>query len=96
MADSVAEPRWHWRNCRSLGLRFCLWLWPWAIGAHREDDVYGGELRIAPNLDGDGFVNLGTSSSDLSKDEMTMLIELIFKFGAEHDVTFADEKAEAA
>lgn len=56
----------------------------------------GGELRIVPNLDGDGFVNLGTSSSDLSKDEMTMLIELVFKFGAEHGVTFADEKAEAA
>jgi hypothetical protein len=56
----------------------------------------GGEFRIVPNLDGDGFVNLGTSSSDLSKDEMTMLIELIFKFGAEHDVVFADDKAEAA
>jgi hypothetical protein len=56
----------------------------------------GSEFRIVPNLDGDGFVNLGTSSSDLSKDEMSMLIELIFKFGAEHDVVFADDKAEAA
>jgi hypothetical protein len=56
----------------------------------------GGEFRIVPNLDGDGFVNLGTSSSDLSKDEMTMLIELVFKFGAEHGVVFADDKAEAA
>lgn len=56
----------------------------------------GGELRIVPNLDGDGFVNLGTSSSDLSKDEMSMLIELVFKFGAERGVVFADDKAEAA
>lgn len=56
----------------------------------------GGEFRIVPNIDGDGFVNLGTSSSDLSKDEMTMLIELVFKFGAEHGVVFADDKAEAA
>src|SRR5690606_31864804 len=28
------------------------------------------ELRIVPNLDGTGFVNLSPSSSDLSKDEM--------------------------
>lgn len=55
----------------------------------------GGELRIVPNLDGDGFVNIGTSSSDLSKDEMTMLIELIFKFGADHEVVFQDQ-SEAA
>jgi hypothetical protein len=55
----------------------------------------GGELRIVPNIDGDGFVNIGTSSSDLSKDEMGMLIELISKFGAEHEVTFYDEKVAA-
>lgn len=57
----------------------------------------GGELRIVPNLDGDGFVNIGTSSSDLSKDEMGMLIELISKFGAEHQVQWTEPvKAEAA
>jgi len=56
----------------------------------------GGELRIVPNLDGDGFVNVGTSSSDLSKDEMTMLIELIFKFGAEHQVKFQEPAEQAA
>lgn len=43
-----------------------------------------------------GIVNVGTSSSDLSKDEMTMLIELIFKFGAEHGVVFHDGESEAA
>jgi hypothetical protein len=42
-----------------------------------------------------GLVNVGTSSSDLSKDEMTMLIELILKFGAEHGVG-VDDAAEAA
>lgn len=51
----------------------------------------GTELRLVPNLDGNGFVNVGTSSSDLSKDEMTMLIDLIGKFGAGHDVKFQDE-----
>lgn len=53
------------------------------------------ELRIVPNMDGTGFVNLGRSSSDLSKAEMTDLIELIFAFGAKHGVVF-QEPAEAA
>ena len=48
------------------------------------------ELRIVPNIDGTGFVNLGQSSSDLSKEEMSNLIELIFAFGANHGVIFND------
>jgi hypothetical protein len=53
-------------------------------------DALKRELRIVPNIDGTGFVNLGQSSSDLSKGEMSDLIELIFKFGAEHGVVFHD------
>lgn len=49
------------------------------------------ECRMVPNLDGNGFVDLGRSSSDLSKSEMTDLIELIFAFGAQHGVTFQDD-----
>lgn len=48
----------------------------------------GHEPNIVPSLDGDGYVRLDGSSSKLSVDEMTMLIELIFKFGAEHGVIF--------
>lgn len=48
------------------------------------------ELRMVPNLDGNGFVNLGRSSSDLSKAEMTDLIDLIGMFGANHGVVFHD------
>ena len=48
------------------------------------------ELRMVPNIDGTGFVNLGQSSSDLSKGEMSDLIELIFAFGAKHGVVFHD------
>lgn len=48
------------------------------------------ELRIVPNIDGTGFVNLGRSSSDLSKDEMGDLMELIAAFGAKHGVRFND------
>jgi hypothetical protein len=55
----------------------------------------GSELRLVPNLDQTGFVNVGTSSSDLSKDEMTGLIDLMFKFGAEHKVQFQDESVAA-
>ena len=51
-------------------------------------DALGRELRMVPNLDGTGFVNLGRSSSDLSKAEMTDLIELIFAYGAKHGVEF--------
>lgn len=36
------SPRWHWRNCRSLGLSVHFWLWPWQFGFYRDDDVYGG------------------------------------------------------
>jgi hypothetical protein len=48
------------------------------------------ELRMVPNLEGTGFVNLGRSSSDLSKDEMTDLMELIAAFGAKHGIAFND------
>lgn len=49
------------------------------------------EVRVVPNLDGTGFVNL-TRSSDLSKEEMSELMELIAEFGARHDVTFGDDE----
>jgi len=54
------------------------------------------ELRLVPNIDGNGFVNLGRSSSDLSKAEMSDLIELIFAFGAnpDHQVKFHDASFE--
>lgn len=54
------------------------------------------ELRIVPSLDGKGFVNLGTSSSKLSKQEMSMLIELIMMFAAERGVVFSWEKKDEA
>lgn len=59
-------------------------------------DALKRELRIVPNLDGTGFVNLGRSSSDLGKQEMSDLIELIREFGARHGVKFIDQRNEAA
>lgn len=59
-------------------------------------DALKRELRMVPNLDGNGFVNLGRSSSDLSKQEMGDLLELIKAFGANHGVKFIDERENAA
>jgi hypothetical protein len=58
-------------------------------------DALKRELRMVPNIDGSGFVNLGRSSSDLSKEEMTNLIELIAAFGANHGVVFHDPESQA-
>lgn len=55
------------------------------------------EVRAVLGIDGRSFVNIGVRSSDLSKDEMSDMIELILKFGAEHGVTFSgDQNSEAA
>ena len=54
-------------------------------------DALKREARLVPNIDGSGFVNISTSSSDLSKGEMIDLIMLIEEFGARHSVRFGDE-----
>jgi hypothetical protein len=51
------------------------------------------EMRLVPNIDGDGFVNLGRSSSDLSVQEMGDLMTLIEMFGAQHGVVFHEREA---
>lgn len=55
-------------------------------------DGLKAELRLVPNINGNGFVNLGRSSSDLSKEEMGELMTLIEAFGAQHGVTFHDQR----
>lgn len=50
------------------------------------------ELRIVPNIDGNGFVNLSRSSSELTRDEMSDLMTLIEAFGAQHGVVFTEPK----
>lgn len=59
-------------------------------------DALKREVRMVPNIDGNGFVNLGRSSSDLSKAEMSDLMEIIAEFGARHGVQFNDERSAAA
>lgn len=50
----------------------------------------GKELRLAPALDGKGVVSLGTSSSKLSKSEMSDLLEFIAAWGAENGIVWSD------
>jgi hypothetical protein len=59
-------------------------------------DALKREVRMVPNLDGNGFVSLGRSSSDLSKDEMSQLLELIAAFGTQHGVVFREPEEAAA
>lgn len=56
-------------------------------------DALGREIRLAPNLENNGFINLGRSSSKLSKAQMSAMIELMFAWGAESGVVF-NEPAE--
>jgi hypothetical protein len=58
-------------------------------------DALKREVRIVPNIDGTGFVNLGRSSSDLSRGEMADLITIIEMFGAQHGIVFADDQVAA-
>jgi hypothetical protein len=56
--------------------------------------AWGREVRFVPSLDGKTFVPFAASSSDLSKAEMAELITFMDAWGAEHGVTFQDDKAE--
>jgi hypothetical protein len=50
----------------------------------------GREVQFIPSLDGSTFIPWGQSSADLSKDEMTDLIDFIMAWGAEHDVSWSE------
>jgi hypothetical protein len=52
------------------------------------------EMRFAQGIDG-GTVMLGMRTSEMDVAEMSDLIELMYAFGARHDVTWTDEKAQA-
>ena len=54
-------------------------------------DALKREVRTVPNLDSTGFVNLSGSSSDLSKEEMSEMIELMTAWGTQNGVVFLDD-----
>ena len=51
-------------------------------------DALDRETRTVPNIDGTGMVSLGRSSSDLSRQEMSDLMEIITEFGSRYGVKF--------
>ena len=53
-------------------------------------DALKKELRIAPNLDGNGFVNLGHKTSRLTVQECGDLMELVAAFAAKHGVELSE------
>jgi hypothetical protein len=62
-------------------------------------DVFSASLRkarVVPGIDAGSFVPLGMRTSDMSKQEMTDLLELIGAFGAEKGVVFRDLEGAAA
>lgn len=59
-------------------------------------DALNQEMRLVPNASMNGYVNLGRSTSRLSKSEFSDLLELIRAFGAKHEVRFNEHIEEDA
>ena len=54
-------------------------------------NALGREIEIVPTLDGSSIMPLGYRSSELSKGEMSDLIELMMSWGAQNGVIFQDD-----
>ena len=46
--------------------------------------------RVVPGIDAGTFVPLGMRTSQMTKEELSDLLELIYAFGAEHNVKFRE------
>jgi len=69
------------------------------LSAEDWKDVFTASLRkarVVPGLDVGSFVPLGMRTSDMTKEEMGNLLDLIDAFAAEHGVTFDEPEEEAA
>lgn len=69
------------------------------LSAEDWKDMFTASLRkarVVPGIDPGSFVLLGLHTSDMGKDELSNLLELIYAFGAEHGVVFHDQESERA
>lgn len=57
-------------------------------------NALGAEMRFLPCLEGGGVFPVGLRSSTLTKEQFSMLIELLYKFGAENGVKWSELKSE--
>jgi hypothetical protein len=78
LGEIAAQVVWHGRNLSPES-----WKTIFTASLKKQD--------VVPGIDG-GFVVMGTSTSRMTKAELSDLLELITAFGAQHDVQF-DEVA---
>lgn len=50
--------------------------------------------RVVPNMDGTGFIAVGGRTSTMGKKVFSEMIELMYAFGAEHDVIWSEKSKE--
>ena len=65
------------------------------LSAEDWKDVFSASLRkarVVPGLDAGTYVPLGMRTSDMSKQEMTLLLDLISAFAAERGVQFREDE----
>jgi hypothetical protein len=56
-------------------------------------NLLGTEMRFLPTLEGEGMFPVGMKSSTLTVAQFAALIELLYKFGAEHGVRWSERIA---
>lgn len=59
-------------------------------------NALGVEMRFLPALEGQGTFPVGLRSSTLTVDQFSGLIELLYAYGAKHDVRWSEPRLEAA
>jgi hypothetical protein len=72
------------------------------MAAYSADDIklrflnaLGVEMRFLPALEGAGAFPVGLRSSTLTVDQFSGLIELLYAYGARHDVEWSDPETRA-
>jgi hypothetical protein len=53
-------------------------------------NALGTEMRFLPMLEGEGMFPVGLRSSTLTVAQFSGLVELLYKYGAEHEVSWSD------
>lgn len=59
-------------------------------------NALGEEMRFLPTLEGAGVFPVGLRSSTLTVSQFSALVELLYKFGAEHGVRWSEPREQAA
>lgn len=57
-------------------------------------DALDRESRMVPNLDGNGVLSLGRSSSSLSTEEFSGLLSIVYEWGGRNGIVWSDKPDE--